>query len=386
MLAYTDYAFDARVRREAETLATHGFQVICLTPKAGAEPERFVVNGVEIRELGIVKYQGKSTLLYLRSYLHFLFATSTAVLGLLRRGELDVLHAHNLPDFLVFAGLLPRLAGSKVVLDIHDSLPETFATKFSSASIGWKAACLEERVSAFVAHKVICVSAPQQEALVARGVPRAKTFISMNVPDPAIFSRSSVDSRPATRGGSFNLVYHGSMVERLGVDLLIRAAAELRERVPGIRLHLWGNGDHLSTLQSLAQELGVEDRISFKPEGYPLRELPPHLRCMDLGVVGNRRSTATDQMLPVKLMEYVALGIPTVVPRLRAIEYYFSDDMVAYYEPENVQSLADSIYRLCCQPELRRRQAEQAHQFLRAYGWDRQGPELVTFYDKLLEK
>jgi glycosyltransferase involved in cell wall biosynthesis len=107
---------------------------------------------------------------------------------------------------------------------------------------------------------------------------------------------------------------------------------------------------------------------------------------MDLGVVGNRRSAATDQMLPVKLMEYVALGIPTVVPRLRTIEYYFSDDMVAYYEPENVQSLADSIYRLCCQPALRSRQAEQARKFLREYGWDRQGAALVTFYQNLVHK
>ena len=86
---------------------------------------------------------------------------------------------------------------------------------------------------------------------------------------------------------------------------------------------------------------------------------------MDLGVVGNRRSAAGDLMLPVKLMEYIALRIPAVVPRLKAIEYYFSDDMVAFYEPEDVASLADAIYRLYRDPELRCRQAERAAEFLR---------------------
>ena len=59
-------------------------------------------------------------------------------------------------------------------------------------------------------------------------------------------------------------------------------------------------------------------------------------------------------MLPVKLLEYVSLGIPAVVPRLKTIEHYFSDDMVAYYEPEDVESLADAIYRLYREPERRR--------------------------------
>ena len=61
----------------------------------------------------------------------FLLPPRVACVRLLARGELDVVHAHNIPDFLVFAGLVPRLAGRKVVLDVHDSVPETFAAKFS---------------------------------------------------------------------------------------------------------------------------------------------------------------------------------------------------------------------------------------------------------------
>jgi glycosyltransferase involved in cell wall biosynthesis len=319
-------------------------------------------------------------------YLRFLLASSAQCVRLLARGELDVVHVHNVPDFLILAGLLPRLAGCKVVLDVHDSVPETFATKFSTASIAWKTLCLEERLSALVAHRVICVNDPQRETLVARGLPRSKTFVSMNMPDPTIFNRNGFGrQRPAGSGEHFKLVYHGTMAERLGVDLIIRAVAQLRERIPGIRLHLWGGGDDLSRFRDLARELKTEDLVLFTAGGFPLHELPGQLRSMDLGVVGNRRTAAGDLMLPVKLMEYVALGIPVVVPRLRTIEHYFSDDTVTYYEPENVESMADSIYRLHCKPELGLTQADQAARFLKDHGWERQGPELVTFYRALTE-
>jgi glycosyltransferase involved in cell wall biosynthesis len=106
---------------------------------------------------------------------------------------------------------------------------------------------------------------------------------------------------------------------------------------------------------------------------------------MDLGVIGNRRTVAGDLMLPVKMLEYIALDIPVVVPRLKTIAHYFSDDMVAYYDPDNVQSLTDSIYRLYCEPALCRRQATRARSFLAEYGWERQGAELVHFYQRLVE-
>jgi glycosyltransferase involved in cell wall biosynthesis len=385
MIAYTNYATDARVRREAETLASHGFRVRCLALKTGTRPSNTVLNGVEVLELGVRKYRGKSALAYIGSYVRFTLAASVACLRLLARRQLDVLHVHNIPDFLVLAGVLPRLAGTKVILDVHDSVPETFATKFSGGSAVWNALCLEERLSALVAHKVICVNHPQRDTLVARGIPLSKTLVSMNIADPSIFTPSSASARSQPSPGRFNLVYHGTMAERLGVDLIIRATAQLRERVPNLRLHLWGQGDDLPRFQQLAEELGVEDAVCFKPEGYPLQELPSRLSSMDLGVVGNRRSAACDLMLPVKLLEYVSLGIPAVAPRLKTIGHYFSDDMVTFYEPEDVQSLADAIQRLYGEPATRRMQAGRASGFLGDYGWDRQGPELVNFYQTLLE-
>ena len=384
MIAYTDYSGDARVRREAETLAAHSFRVRCLTTRNGGAPTSFALDGVDVQELNISKYRGKSTRAYLSSYLRFLIAASVECARMMARGELDVVHAHNIPNFLVFAGLLPRLAGRKVVLDVHDSVLETFAAKFPPGPLVRRALLLEERLSASIAHKVICVNHPQRDVLVARGIPDAKTFISMNVPDPRIFRADSAEPSDGAVD-RLNLVYHGTMVARLGVDLLIQAVALIRERVPAVQLHLWGHGDDLSSFQALAAELNVQDRVLFSPAGYPLEALPGLLRTMDLGVIGNRSNAAGDLMLPVKLLEYVSLGIPVVAPRLRTIQRYFTDDMVTYYEPEDVVSLAEAVLTLNADRRRREQQARRALGFLSQYGWQRQGEELVSMYHSLVE-
>jgi glycosyltransferase involved in cell wall biosynthesis len=385
MIAYTDYATDSRVRLEAETLASHAFRVLCLTTRNGGPPSRFQLDGVDVRELAVRKYRGKNLAAYLASYLLFLFSASAACLRLLWRGELDVVHVHNLPDFLVFAGLVPRLVGKKVVLDIHDSVPETFAAKFKGRSLLHRLLCLEERISARVAHKVICVNQPQREQLVSRGIPCEKTAISMNVPDPRLFAPVPAASAPVEHAERLNLVYHGTMAERLGVDLIIRAVPLVRERFPYVQLHLWGRGDDLAEFQRLGDELRVSDAITFRPNGYRLEELAAQLASMDIGVVGNRQTAAGDLMLPVKLLEYVAVGVPAVVPRLKAIQHYFSDEMVTYYEPNDVAALADAICRLHEDRDRQQRQRQAARRFLALYSWDCHSSELLSLYKCLVE-
>jgi glycosyltransferase involved in cell wall biosynthesis len=85
---------------------------------------------------------------------------------------------------------------------------------------------------------------------------------------------------------------------------------------------------------------------------------------MDLGIIGNRRNLACDRyMLPVKLLEYVYLGVPVVAPRLGVIVRYFDDTMVRYYEPENVEQMADSIVALFHDKKERERLARMASMF-----------------------
>ena len=86
---------------------------------------------------------------------------------------------------------------------------------------------------------------------------------------------------------------------------------------------------------------------------------------MDCGVIPNRINKATELQLPVKMLEYICLGMPVIASRLRTIEYYFDDDMVSYFEPENIDSMADTVLVMYRDEKRRKKQTKKAMFFLR---------------------
>jgi glycosyltransferase involved in cell wall biosynthesis len=386
MVAYTYYLSDARVRREAETLASvPEFEVSVLALKGtNAHPRSYRRDGVEVRELNTDKYRGKSNLRYLLSYVKFTLLALAACTSLLIRNSLDVVHIHNMPNFLIFSAIGPLIFGKKVILDIHDTMIETYDAKFRgepSKLLFYLLRC-EELLCCALAHRIICTNDMQREALIGRRIPADKVLVSLNVPDPRRFhaSKSNVTAR---EGNSFRLVYFGTIARRLGVDLAIRAVGNVNWSISGLEFHIIGGGDDLRECIELSKELGIDRTVHFYERALPLEDLVRALDGMDLGLVPNRKNAATELMLPVKMLECVALGIPVVAPRLRTIEHYFSEESVFYFAPDDVDSMSRAILEAFADEALRKRKAENARGFLRTYQWETHKLGLLNLYNSL---
>ncbi len=152
-------------------------------------------------------------------------------------------HVLNMPNFIVFAAIPAICLGKKVILDNHDSVPETYLAKFSTGRPGnlYKLLCMEERISCGIADRIICVNHPQMEALVRRGMPAGKIVVSMNVPDPRLFPKT--DGKTGGDGKTIRIVYHGTITKRLGIDLAIRAVARLLKHFPPTWIIISGRDD-----------------------------------------------------------------------------------------------------------------------------------------------
>jgi len=381
MVAYTYYPTDPRVRREAETLASlEDFDVRVVVPKSGDVAHTTQSDGVNVVELNVRRYRGKSFSAYVLSYLKFLFAAFCDCTRLTLGGRVDVVHIHNMPDFLIFAALVPRLLGKKVILDIHDSIPETYIGKFrNQSSLMFRILCMEEAVCCKLAHRVICVNHPQRDVLVGRGIPAKKISVSMNVPDERWFSNGSNGGSERAVPDSFNLVFHGTLARRLGVDLTIQAVSKLNGSIPGLKFHIIGTGDDLEELVALTERLSLGSSVQFHGP-VPIEDLASALGPMQLGIISNRKNIATELMLPVKMLEYISLDIPVVAPPLKAIRHYFSADMLNYFDVENVDSLTSAILDSYRNEEKRLRQIKNARNFLDQYGWVRQKQDLIGLY------
>lgn len=366
MIAFTHYPFDGRVRLEAESLVEWGYEVCFLVPKEKATPRTYTLAGVTVNELNAVEYGGKNKLRYLFAYMTFTVLAFIACTRLFVKSHVRIFHVHNMPNILVLVALMPRLFGGTLILDVHDTVIETYQAKFGTTSrLLLSLLRLEEWICFSLVQKIICVNHVQRESLIKRGIPAEKIATVITMP------RFSAQQQACSHGdqtGTFRMVNHGTISKRLGNDLIIQAAAQLVREIPGFELHIIGAGDDLDECKRLSESLGLREYVHFH-KGVPWDELAKKLESMDVGIVANRVNVATELMLPSKLIDYVVLGIPAIVPRLKTIEYYFSPDMVSYFEPESVESMVATTVRVYKDKEGREQQARSAKSFLDKHGW-----------------
>jgi glycosyltransferase involved in cell wall biosynthesis len=368
MLAYSHYSTDPRIRREAEALAARGDDISCISLMEKS-PEPWELNGVKLLPVPMGRYRGGSAGSYFRSYLSFFARAALLLTRHHLRDRFDVVQVHTMPDFMVFAAAVPKLLGAKVVLDVHDLMPELYMSKFGLDAahplirfITWM-----ERASIGFAHRAIAVHEPHRDLLVRHGSPKDKFSILINLPDPAVFDRAK--SIPRDDDGRFRLLYHGTISRRHGLETAIRAVGLLKDRIPAIELSILGGGDYRDGLVALTAELGLEPWVSFSPGMVPLESLPARIRQADLGLVPLLEDPFTRYMLPIKLLEYVGLSIPVVASRTMTMQHYFDDSMVRYVAPGDAAGLASTVLELHDRPELRRELVASASRFNRQFEW-----------------
>ena len=387
IIAYTAYARDGRVKRQAEALTSRGDQVdaICLADGDVAD-----TRGVNVIGLLLPRYRGASRIDYLRSYINFFSQAAALAVRRSLQARYDVVIACTMPDLAILSALPCRLFGSKLVLDVHDTMPELYLDKFGGrhGRIGARMLMLQERLSALLADRVLAVHDLHAERLQLSGVPQRKLVVIANSPDPRIFPVADtgcqsrrVRSEPGV--GTFSIICHGTISRRLGLDTTLAALALLHHRFPLIRLRIIGAGDYLDDLKTLSRKLRVESAISFE-NPVPIQELAAKLGEANVGLVPNNESSATHLMLPVKLLEYATLGIPVICARLRTIEHYFSEESVRYFSPNNARQLARAIQDLYLDPALRDRLSNSAARVVKSISWPIHSQRFCDAVDSLL--
>jgi glycosyltransferase involved in cell wall biosynthesis len=384
MVAYTHYPTDSRVRREAEALAERGDTVdfICLGSENDKKSE--IYNGVRLIKICLNRYRGSNPIMYMASYLQFFFAAAFKLTRLQLKNHYQLIQVHTMPDFMVFTALIPKLLGAKVLLDVHDLMPELYKSKFKFADSHplIRFITLIERLSIAFADRALAVHKPHLEALCSHGNPSGKFGILLNLPDMKIFSKRF----PKPKKSNFELVYHGTVSKRHGLEIAIRAVAVLKGKIPRLKLKIIGDGDDIPRLIKLVNELNLHEYVEISKGMLPLEELVPKIQEADVGIVPILFDDFTKYMLPVKLLEYVALKKPVICSRTETIKAYFDDSMVQYFSPGNIDELADRIYFLYKNAHRRAELSANADKFNKKYNWASQKKTYYQIIDKLIKE
>ena len=162
--------FDRRVWLECRALVSSGYQVTVICPKGPGDPDREVLDGVEL-----LKYRpyapGGSSASFVAEYAYSFLATARLVRQARAGGPFDVMQACNPPDvFWPIAAWLRRLDGTRFVFDHHDLCPELYDSRFpDGAGLPRRGLLALERATFRTADHVISTNTSYAEIARRRG-------------------------------------------------------------------------------------------------------------------------------------------------------------------------------------------------------------------------
>jgi glycosyltransferase involved in cell wall biosynthesis len=368
MLLHGPFPPDPRVARQVRVAVENGWQVEVIAMRQPGQARKEMVDGALVRRLPLAHRWGTNAVRVVGEYAGFTALACVVLAGLLTRRRYDVVQVHNPPDFLIAAAVLPKLLGSRVILDIHDLSSDMFSMRFGGrpgAGVADRVLRFVERTATRVANAVITVHEPYRRELVARGVPADKVTVVMNSVDEQLLSELGERGR----GSGLLIVYPGMVTPPYGVHLLVEALAQIADEVPDARLEIYGDGDSLPQIRALAERLDVADRVELSRRFLPQREVIARIASASVGVIPNLPTPLNRFALSTKLFEFVALGVPVVAAGLPTMREYFSDRELLFFEAGDAAALAAALLEVARDPQAAERRALAARRRYDAYRW-----------------
>jgi len=403
MLLDDTYPQDIRVAKEADALQAAGHDVILLCYRGEGEPERELIDGVEVLRRPLRgTYDGLRNAprggKYLLTRIHQPWLS--AIEEVVTAEGVDALHPHDLP--LVKTALR---AGERhdlpVVADLHENWPE--AVRQYRMSDTWQRflrqpAYLLSRVATPIprlkrlerycvqrADRVITVAEEARRHYVSdcEADPDRVTVVS-NTVKLANFDPAKVE--PAGYDSEFVLAYVGSLGgKHRGLGSVIDAMPEILEAIPNARLLIVGSGPtYESLLRRRCRKNDVADRVTFT--GWvEFEEVSRYIAAADVCLVPHRSTPHTETTLPHKLFQYMALRKPVIVTDVTSLARIVNETRSGLVvPPADPEAMSVAVKRLYANPN---RTAEFGANGRRAvettYNWEADAARFTELYDRL---
>jgi glycosyltransferase involved in cell wall biosynthesis len=390
MVTFSPFPFDPRPRRAVEALVGEGASVDLICLGGDEAPKRELLNGVNVRRLAM-KHERRGKLEYGYRYGAFILVSSAifAMRSLARR--YDLVYVHNMPDILVLSSLIPKALGAKVVLDLHDPMPELMMTIFNSTSDSKSVAMMKrlEKWSIARTDLVVTASVTFKRIFSLRSCSPEKIAVVMNSPDGRIFPFYPVKTvSPASRDGKerFVIMYHGSIVERNGLGVAIDALAQVRQKIPTAELRIYGaRTAFLDRVMEMARSKNLQDAVHYLGPKM-LEDLVGEIEKCDIGIIPNQRNAFTDINTPTRIFEYLALGKPVIAPATLGIQDYFKPDSLLFFEAGNAGDLARQIEYGFSHPREVLDVVRKGQEIFLTHSWDSERETLLGRVSEILNK
>jgi glycosyltransferase involved in cell wall biosynthesis len=378
--------FDRRVWLECQGLTSAGYRVAVVCPKGKGDPAYEVIDSVELYRY-LPYAPGGSKLSFIAEYAYSFLATAWGALRARRSGRFAVIQACNPPDiFWPLALAFRAVEGTRFVFDHHDLCPELYQSRFPRGpKLPYKGLLALERRTHRAADHVIATNDSYRKIAMTRGGKRAEEVTVVRTgPDLRRLQPGEADPG-LRRGRRFLIAYIGVMGPQDGVDIVVRAADIVVNKLgrDDIAFTLIGSGDCFEDLVTLRDELGLAGHVEFTGRA-PDELVMRIMSTADAGLSPDPKNPLNDVSTMNKTMEYMAFGLPVVAFDLCETRVSAGDAAV-YVEPNNEHQYAGAIVALLDDEPRRTLMGKLARERVeQELAWEHQEGAYLGVYERVL--
>jgi glycosyltransferase involved in cell wall biosynthesis len=286
---------------------------------------------------------------------------------------------------------VPKLLGAKVILDLHDPMPELMRTIFTLPEHSFSVVVLKrlEKWSIRFADLVLTVNLACKKIYSSRSCQPHKINVVINSPDDEVFRFQcgdvrGVNGKNGNEAKPFVILYHGSLVHRNGFDLAVDALEKVRKTIPSVRLRVCGRRTNFfEKVMESARERGLDRNVDYLGVRN-LKQIVEAIEGCDLGIIPNHRNIFTEINTPTRIFEYLALAKPVVAPKAKGIQDYFGDNDLIFFELGNADDLARKIEFAYSHPEEVADTVKRGQEVYLSHTWTRERLGLLNSISELL--
>ena len=366
--------YDARVFRHACSVAEAGYQVDLICP--WSPPRLTVPANLRVLRFERAKRTFARPVVIARRLLPFLVGR-----------KYDLYHFHDL-DLLPLMSMVRVITRRPVVYDCHENYSQEMLTRayqipqWSRSFLAWGVKW-SERAAASVIREVVTVVPQQARTFPA---PWFRTTLVRNYAELSLGKTRAPDaaSRPAA------CISTASQYVTNGALFYLDVAREVLKSKPDVDFYAvdrFGSDDRLrSEFLRRLNESGIQHRFHLLENVLP-HDIMNQLNRASIGLSLNLEAPDQVAALPIKLVEYMAAGLPIVaadLPNIRHLNEEASSMLLA--KPGDAKDFADCIVRLLEDSTLASRLSENGLAAFRSrLNWEAEMKKMFGMYERLLD-
>ncbi|MGI8999789.1 MAG: glycosyltransferase [Candidatus Limnocylindria bacterium] len=376
---------DPRVRRQSDALIDAGYEVDVICLRQLGEPADERDGPMRIVRLPInrsfIGFAG-----HIAEYVAFTAMVAWRLAGEYRRRHYALVQVATVPDFLSFAAIPEKLAGVPLLLDLHEDMPEFFRDRFSAPLLRPLLPLVTgvTKASAAVADRIITVHEALRQLSIARGVAPHKIDVVMNSADGRLFDPARHERRAFMADGELRLIHHSNFQRIYGLDVTIDALSRLRSGLRW-RLDVYGDGPWRPQIEAAIARTGTASQVHLHGR-VAIDDLPRLLAASDIGLVPSLPEPYMEYSLSTKLLEYAAMGIPTVATDLGTFRHHFTDAALRFVPGGSGPPLTRAIEGLVDDPSGTTAMGGEAQRQAAAYDWAVQKARYLEIVTRLVDR